>query len=91
VDSEEEDEKEKIEKVEEKKKELERKKKQIERGLEKRKMEELKKKDLGASRAIEKKVEYNAELITRKLKEIVENRFYFLSFFSLHIIQIILK
>lgn len=77
VDSEEEDEKERVEKEKEKEKEVERKKKQLERGLD-RKKQELKKKDLGASKADEKKVEFNLEIITKKLKEIVENRLPFL-------------
>ena len=76
VDSEEEDEKERVEKEKEKEKEVERKKKQLERGLD-RKKQELKRKDLGASKADEKKIEFNMELITKKLKEIVENRFPF--------------
>lgn len=52
----------------------------MEKGL-KRKEEEKKKKEEGGTQKIEeKKIEYTSDLIIKKLKEIVENRFHSIIF-----------
>ena len=61
------------EKWKEKEEEIKRKQDQIKKGLERRLIKKQYEED-GLTKTDEKKVEYTADLIAKKLKEIVENR-----------------